>query len=68
MPESPIDVADAEAYTADSTSAVFAAHSKDYLTELVASVAPAFPQHHSVVNLAGVPSTAAAAAAAVKEY
>ena len=73
LPESPIDVSDAEAYTADSTSAVFAARSKEYLTELVASVAPASPQHHYVdqladlvVNLAGAPSTAVAAA--VKEY
>ena len=56
---------------------MFAAHSKDYLTELVASVAAASPQHHSVdqladfvLNLVVVPSTvaAAAAAAAVKEY
>ena len=52
---------------------MFAAHSKDYLTELLASVAAASSQHHSVdqladfvVNLAVVPSTVVAAV--VKEY
>jgi len=52
---------------------VFAAHSRDYLTELVTSVAAASPQHHSVdqladsvVNLSAVPSIVVAAA--VKAY
>ena len=57
-------MAHAKTHTAGSTSVVFVGHSKDYLTELVASVAAASPQHHSVdqladfvVNLAAVPST-----------
>ena len=66
-------MAHAKTHTAGSTSVVFVGHSKDYLTELVASVAAASPQHHSVdqladfvVNLAAVPSTVVAAV--VKEY
>ena len=38
-------------HIASSSTAVFAAYSKDYLTELVAFVAVASPQHHSVDSL-----------------
>ena len=38
-------------HIASSPTAVFAAYSKDYLTELVAFVAVASPQHHSVDSL-----------------
>ena len=38
-------------HIASSSTDVFAAYSKDYLTELVAFVAVASPQHHSVDSL-----------------
>ena len=38
-------------HVASSSTTVFAAYSKDYLTELVAFVAVASPQHHSVDSL-----------------
>jgi len=38
-------------HIASSSTAVFAAYSKDYLTKLVAFVAVASPQHHSVDSL-----------------
>lgn len=55
---------DAKAYTGGSTSVLFAAHSQNYMTELVAFVVDASPQHNPidqlpdfVVNLVSVPST-----------